>query len=406
MVLLQTADVEYTGNDRIIAANTLFDLGSDHSYITEATARFLRLSPVRYQQVNMAVFGSIVTEQLELPIVVAHMTLPNQHHTIQLQLRVVPLISTNNQNYDRSVLINKHAYLRDIQLVKQCVGNTYDIHVLIGADHFWDIATDKIIRGSGPICIGTHLGYLLSGPTHSIRSTVDPTSTVMKVICSEAEITNLANYWNLESIGLDSDDDGNSFDIEHYSDTCIEYKNGRYIASLPWKKDHPPLPTNYSIAAHITRQLARNMTAHKREQYSKLIKDQLEKQFIEIPTADDPLSGHYLCHYAIEKQSTTTPLRIVYRCNFSTGQNPSLNDCLEPGTSIQPDIAAIILRFRLYKTAILADVEKAFLRVVLHPKDRQYVKFLWLEDPTNPESHLRTYNFCAPYLGPYVLRSY
>ena len=39
------------------------------------------------------------------------------------------------------------------------------IDALIGSDHYWQIATGKVIqRQSGPAAIHTHLGWVLSGP--------------------------------------------------------------------------------------------------------------------------------------------------------------------------------------------------------------------------------------------------
>ena len=53
------------------------------------------------------------------------------------------------------------------------------------------------------------------------------------------------------------------------------------------------------------------------------------------------------------------------------------------------------LRFRIYKVALTADIEKAFLQVGLQPADRDVTRFLWLKDPTKPLSkdNLQIYRF-------------
>jgi len=38
------------------------------------------------------------------------------------------------------------------------------IILLIGADQYWNIVEDHVIRGNGPTAVGSKLGYLLSGP--------------------------------------------------------------------------------------------------------------------------------------------------------------------------------------------------------------------------------------------------
>lgn len=55
---------------------------------------------------------------------------------------------------------------------------------------------------------------------------------------------------------------------------------------------------------------------------------------------------------------------------------------------------------------ISSDIEKAFLHVHLHENDRDYTRFLWLSDPTEPESEFDTYRFkvvlfgatCSPFM--------
>ena len=45
------------------------------------------------------------------------------------------------------------------------------------------------------------------------------------------------------------------------------------------------------------------------------------------------------------------------------GDGPSLNDCLYADPKFDQIILDIILRFRLYKVAIIGDIEKAFLMI-------------------------------------------
>ena len=50
---------------------------------------------------------------------------------------------------------------------------------------------------------------------------------------------------------------------------------------------------------------------------------------------------------------------------------------------------------QIYKVALTADLEKAFLQVGLQPADRDVTRFLWLKDPTKPLSkdNLQIYRF-------------
>ena len=57
------------------------------------------------------------------------------------------------------------------------------------------------------------------------------------------------------------------------------------------------------------------------------------------------------------------------------------------------DLCAILLRFRLHHYALSTDIEKAFLHVKLDKQDRDFTRFFWLADPTNPESPFIPYRF-------------
>ena len=83
------------------------------------------------------------------------------------------------------------------------------------------------------------------------------------------------------------------------------------------------------------------------------------------------------------------------------------------GPVILEDLCGLLLRFRLHKVAPTADIEKAFLQVVLQPTDRDVTRFLWLKDPTKPLSkdNLQIYRFTrvpsgvisSPLLGATIL---
>ena len=53
----------------------------------------------------------------------------------------------------------------------------------------------------------------------------------------------------------------------------------------------------------------------------------------------------------------------------------------------------------LHKYGISTDIEKAFLHVTLDEKDRDYTRFLWLSNPTDPESVFNTYRFKSVLFG-------
>ena len=154
----------------------------------------------------------------------------------------------------------------------------------------------------------------------------------------------------------------------------ITFDGVRYEVRLPFKETHPPLPDNYQKS---NLELLR--------QYDQVIQEQLEGNIIEPVSNEDvsPLTKiHYLPHRAVLRtDKKTTKLRVVYNASAKK-DGPSLNDCLYAGPSLTPLIFHVLLRFRLQTFAITSDIEKAFLNVSITPENRDFLRFLWVDDIT------------------------
>ena len=102
-----------------------------------------------------------------------------------------------------------------------------------------------------------------------------------------------------------------------------------------------------------------------------------------------PQLVHYFPHHPVVRtQRATTKVRIVFDASAkSSAKNLSLNDCLYRGPVMLQDLCGLLMRFRLGKIALLADIEKAFLEIGLQLPDRDVTRFLWLKDSNNLNSH-------------------
>ena len=78
---------------------------------------------------------------------------------------------------------------------------------------------------------------------------------------------------------------------------------------------------------------------------------------------------------------------------------PSLNDCLYAGPKFGQNIMDIILRFRVHKEAWAADIEKAFLMVSMAERDRDVLRFLWVDDVTRNDPEIIAYQFTRVVFG-------
>ena len=95
----------------------------------------------------------------------------------------------------------------------------------------------------------------------------------------------------------------------------------------------------------------------------------------EVPT-DEMASMYpiyYMPHRPVVRESTTaTKVRPVFDATAPGYNVVSLNDCLETGPSVIPNLAEMLIRFRRWKvlTALTADITKAFLQIKVRREDR------------------------------------
>ncbi|XP_070573730.1 uncharacterized protein [Ptychodera flava] len=402
------------GDRKPINATVLFDDGSNRTFITQRFADKLNLKSDTHENVSLSTFGDNSKQIHSMKS--AMVTLHEQNgHTSTVNALIIPEISSNLFNHVSAEILNSD-HLRGLKLAHP-VSNvkTMEIDVLIGADQYWNFVGNHIVRGAGPTAISSKFGYLLSGPTGK-RGKLDSDINIHHVNVETHTDDDIRNWWNLELIGVkaDSQNDENT-DFETYRDTHLRVENGKYIARLPWKTDHPPLPSNYAATENRTRAMVRRLTPDLTKRYDDIITDQLRRDFVEKIQDDNKTEGHYLPHRAVKKDSVTTPIRIVYDCSSKqNADSASLNDCLQTGPSLINDLPAILLRFRANRVAFVSDIEKAFLNIRLEEDERQYTKFLWLSDIRDPESPFDVYQFksvlfgaaCSPFMLNAVIKTH
>ena len=100
---------------------------------------------------------------------------------------------------------------------------------------------------------------------------------------------------------------------------------------------------------------------------------------------------HYLPHRGIKKSdSKTTSLRVVMDASCrANSTSVSLNDCLYTGPNLVVNMCKLLLRFRQDKYGACADIEKAFLNIVLREADRDILRLYFPVDIFDLNSPMR-----------------
>ena len=144
------------------------------------------------------------------------------------------------------------------------------------------------------------------------------------------------------------------------------------------------LPDNYlHCKGHLDSLLKRLRKNPKLlEEYDSIIKNQLKEGIVERVDENSGDAGklHYSPHReVIREDKSTTKVRVVYDLSAKMKNCPSINECLEIGNCMLPKIFEVIVRFRS-DIALTSDIKSAFLQIRVNEADRDFLRFLWIDD--------------------------
>ncbi|XP_053378498.1 uncharacterized protein LOC123533118 [Mercenaria mercenaria] len=286
-VLLKTAIAPVCNQQFRVDATILFDEGAQRSFITEKLADELHLPRGNPEIIHLTSFGDSNQNVRFMDTSTVYLV-TDSGRKIAIQVLVVPTIAVPLRNLQRDV--KDLPYLRGLKLAHPITDDeSYEISLLIGADHYWKIVQNRIVRGNGPTAVSSKIGYLLSGPLPS-SPTNTPTTYIMNVLTSPPDVHELERFWKLESMGITPEEDPSSTEyLQTYQTTAIKFEDGRYSAMLPWKLDHPPLPSNYFITKRRTEKTIHRLRQepHLLNKYGEIIKEQVRRDFIEkVPDSE------------------------------------------------------------------------------------------------------------------------
>ena len=191
----------------------------------------------------------------------------------------------------------------------------------------------------------------------------------------------LNNFWNVEDVGS-SDCVISKFEEDIFHDGT------RYVTNLPFKSDHEELPDNFQVAKQrLTSQ--KNQLTRKRilKDYDDILQDYESNGIIErVPKnkiCKETGQFHYLPHRAVVREDReTTKIRPCFDASYKVN-GPSLNESLYSRPNLLSKIFDVLLRFRLNKIALLANIKQAFLNVGISAENADFLRLLWFDLESN-----------------------
>ena len=404
-VALQTAQAVVKGANGNLRVRVLFDAGSHRSFITSKAVRSAGLQVKRQEWIEVCTFGE-QTKESGLKGVYDLQVFPFQGGDgVKIEAYGVPTIA---QIRNEHIEVRKGEYphlqglwFSDVSRDEEVLG----VDLLIGADYLWCFQGGRIIRGGvdQPVAVETCLGWVLSGPLKGTRDDMQINVNFVGRVSSRVDNNELEDsarkLWDFETLGIREENE-----VHEALKDAISFNGKRYEVGLPWKEGHAPLPSNYRnsfkrLKGQIERlkSVPENLNA-----YDAIIKEQAEVGIIErVSELETPDKVHYLPHHAVVRnEAKTTKIRVVYDASSKEGKGGvSLNDCLHVGPALSPLLYDILIRFREKRVALVGDIEKAFLNVEVKFRDRDCLRFLWVNNVDSDQVDPVVYRFCRVVFG-------
>ena len=217
----------------------------------------------------------------------------------------------------------------------------------------------------------------------------------------------IQKFWEVEEVNTPQKELQSNQIIQNYYEN-MEYvpADKKYVVNLLWDPQlKPQLANNYGVAFKRMQKILNRLKRDNETflKYNDVIMDYFNKGFARKVDANDYKCGHhYLPHQAVFKPSSeSSAVRVVFDGSSHAFNEYSLNECLDLGTNLNPDILPLLLKFRLHRYAISADISRAFLMVRLKPEEYKYCRYLWVhQDDLNKENpRIEEFEMCVVLFG-------
>ncbi|XP_055714803.1 uncharacterized protein LOC129808922, partial [Phlebotomus papatasi] len=274
-------------------------------------------------------------------------------------------------------------------------GKPGPIDMLLGADVFMSVLRSRKVAGS-PTLQETAFGYIVAGCFESHSESISSISRLITCLCATEDTslnTQMEKFWTLEEVKAQKPLSVEEQKCEAHFALCTSRNSeGRYVVRLPTREDLQNLGDSRYLAEKrfrcIERRLQRDENLY--IQYRDFMR-QYESlgHMRKLPEGyTSPKPAVYLCHHPVIKESTSTPVRVVFDASAKTTSGKSLNSVLLVGAKTQDDLFEILLRFRQHNVILKADIQKMYRQIIIHEEDQNMQRILWRETPQQP---LQTY---------------
>ncbi|XP_072159636.1 uncharacterized protein [Bemisia tabaci] len=388
-VLLGTTAIMVKGrNGQFIKARALIDSGAMTSFCTNAFAKRAELT---FDSEEPMIYG-LGDQRVSTAIGATWCVIkPCNKDEPMFKTRTIVIEQITGKLPPKNIRADIHKKFSKLKLADENFNKPGEIDFLIGADVFPYIYTGKRILHSEdqPMALESIFGWVITGrcPT---KKGPDPITSAYFTRTHEKLNFDLQKFW-LREEPPEINPPINPTEAlveEQYRKEHFRNAEGRYVVSLPFKANAPELGDSFSLARSRLLKLEHKLNRNPQlkadyHNFMKEYEDLGHMKLIGVARADQ--AKYFIPHHCvINEDSKTTRTRVVFDASMKTRGGPSLNEILEAGPSLQPNIVDIIFRFRLHPWVFTADICKMYRQILVRPEDRPYQHILWRSSAQEP----------------------
>ncbi|XP_063828939.1 uncharacterized protein LOC135078268 [Ostrinia nubilalis] len=309
------------------------------------------------------------------------LVLRGQDEEHSLRGRTIKNLRLAAQHIDRD--LSKYQHLQDIETrVRYAEARPT---ILIGQDNWELLLANEVRRGAAtePVASRTPLGWVLHGSSsRSLGHTVHHVYRLNEESDNRIEEM-IKKHFAIESLGVTPKKtraDPEERALRILESETIKLPTAGYETGLLWATDHPELPNNYDQA--LTRLHSTERKLDKQPElgaaYERQMTQLIEKGYAEEAATAPSTTGRiwYLPHFPVLHPAKPGKVRPVFDAAART-KGTCLNDHLLSGPDLLQSLPGVLMRFRQHAVAVAADIQEMFLRIQVHEKDRDALRFLW-----------------------------
>jgi hypothetical protein len=363
-----------------VKCRALLDTGSGSSFASSTLLNTIGKKPVRQEFKSIEMMFQTTTRKIdvyevEIADVEGKFKMSCELNRIEKDV----LMTLPNPRYKE--LIRTYEHLRGVHMNDGDEKALLPVHLILGASDMSRVKTSEPARVGDdgmPVAEKTALGWTIMSPGREMNH-----SFLMFTKSSQKDYMHLCS---LDVLGLEDRAEGDQGSVyQEFKEQLTKREDGRYETSLPWKANHPELPTNYHVAKRRFQSLFNQLDKQPEllETYHSIIENQLDEGVVEVaPEKAERSREHYIPHKPVVREhAESTKVRIVYDASAKADErSPSLNDCLDIGPPLQRRILDILLRSRMRPILLAGDIKQAFLQIVIREIERDVMRFLWIND--------------------------